>query len=103
MPLRIARGVQNKVLESLAMGKATVVSPPPLVGLRAEPGEHLLLARTPTEWLECLGCLFEGSALRSRLGAAGRAYTEQNHRWETCLAPLAGLLGLSVVAREVRR
>jgi sugar transferase (PEP-CTERM/EpsH1 system associated) len=104
VPLRIARGVQNKVLESLAMGKATVVSPPPLEGLRAAPGRDLLVARSPAEWVECLGRLFEGAALRRQLGSAGRAYAEQNHRWETCLAPLTGLLGLSAShpAREVR-
>jgi hypothetical protein len=95
VPLRIARGVQNKVLESLAMGKATVVSPPPLEGLRVTPGEHLLLARSPSEWVECLTRLFERPALREQLGAAGRAYTEANHCWERCLAPLMRLLGLS--------
>jgi sugar transferase (PEP-CTERM/EpsH1 system associated) len=105
VPLRIARGVQNKVLESLAMSKATVVSPTPLEGLRAAPGEHLLLARSAQEWVECLSRVFEGPALRRHLGAAGRAYTEQNHRWEHCLAPLASLLGLPPAGRatgEVR-
>lgn len=94
VPLRIARGVQNKVLESLAMGKATVVSPAPLEGLRATPGEHLLLARSAAEWVEQLTGLFENPALRQRLGAAGRAYAEANHCWGSCLAPLTGLLGL---------
>jgi sugar transferase (PEP-CTERM/EpsH1 system associated) len=94
VPLRIARGVQNKVLESLAMGKATVVSPPPLEGLRAAPGEHLLLARSPADWIESLTRLFEAPALRRRLGAAGRAFALENHCWERCLAPLGGLLGL---------
>jgi sugar transferase (PEP-CTERM/EpsH1 system associated) len=96
VPLRIARGVQNKVLESLAMGKATVVSPAPLEGLRAAPGEHLLLARSPAEWVECLTRLFEAPALRRQLAAAGRAYAVENHCRERCLAPLAEMLGLSM-------
>jgi sugar transferase (PEP-CTERM/EpsH1 system associated) len=95
VPLRIARGVQNKVLESLAMGKATVVSPPPLEGLRAAPGEHLFLAHSPAEWVECLTRLFEGPALRRQLGTAGRVYAEENHCWERCLSPLGDLLGVS--------
>jgi sugar transferase (PEP-CTERM/EpsH1 system associated) len=104
VPLRIARGVQNKVLESLAMAKATVVSPPPLEGLRAAPEQHLLLARSPEEWVASLSRVFEASTLRRRLGAAGRAYTEQNHCWEGCLAPLARLLDLpaEAVAGEER-
>jgi sugar transferase (PEP-CTERM/EpsH1 system associated) len=95
VPLRIARGVQNKVLESMAMGKATVVSPPPLQGLHAIPDEHLLLARSPAEWVACLTRLFERPALRRQLGAAARAYARTNHCWEHCLAPLAHLLGMS--------
>jgi sugar transferase (PEP-CTERM/EpsH1 system associated) len=95
VPLRIARGVQNKVLESLAMGKATVVSPPPLGGLGVAPGEHLLLARSTAEWVDCLTQLFQGPALRRQLGVAGRAYAERHHSWDHCLAPLIGLLGLS--------
>jgi polysaccharide biosynthesis protein PslH len=95
VPLRIARGIQNKVLESLAMGKATVVSPPPLDGLAAVPGRDLLVADSPAEWVSCLAGLFDDPSRRRQLGAAGRAYVDQNHHWEVCLAPLAGLLGLS--------
>jgi sugar transferase (PEP-CTERM/EpsH1 system associated) len=94
VPLRIARGVQNKVLESLAMGKATVVTPPPLEGLRASPGEHLLVADSPAEWVAHLTRLFEDTSRRRQLGAAARAYVVENHCWDRCLAPLAGLLGL---------
>jgi sugar transferase (PEP-CTERM/EpsH1 system associated) len=101
VPLRIARGVQNKVLESLAMGKATVVSPAPLEGLRANPGEHLLVARTPAEWADHLTQLFADLAMRRRLGEAGRAYVETTHCWDRCLAPLGELLGLSARASLV--
>jgi sugar transferase (PEP-CTERM/EpsH1 system associated) len=43
-PLRIARGIQNKVLEAMAMATAVVVSPQALEGIDAEPGSELLLA-----------------------------------------------------------
>lgn len=43
-PLRIARGIQNKVLEAMAMAKATIVTPEALEGIAAEPGSELLLA-----------------------------------------------------------
>ena len=76
------------------MGKATVVTPPPLEGLRAAPGEHLLVADSASEWVGSLSRLFEDSRQRRRLGAAGRAYVAEHHCWDRCLAPLAGLLGL---------
>jgi sugar transferase (PEP-CTERM/EpsH1 system associated) len=93
-PLRIARGVQNKVLEAMAMGKAVVASPQALAGLRARPGEHLLTATAPAEWVEAVDRLLGDSQRRRQLGQAGRQYIEQNHRWDVCLQPLAELLGL---------
>jgi sugar transferase (PEP-CTERM/EpsH1 system associated) len=93
-PLRIARGVQNKVLEALAMGKAVVASPQALEGLRAEPGVHVLAASTPQEWAEAVARLLGDEPLRRQLGAAGRRYVEGHHRWEVCLEPFAEVLGL---------
>lgn len=94
VPLRIARGVQNKVLESLAMARATIVSPQTLAGLNAQPGVHLLQASSPEEWLQTILTLFDDPALRRRLGEAGRRYVEEHHSWEHCLKPLDNLMGL---------
>jgi sugar transferase (PEP-CTERM/EpsH1 system associated) len=93
-PLRIARGVQNKVLEALAMGKAVVASPQALEGLRVDPGVHLLVASTPAEWSDAVVHLLGSSEVRRRLGAAGRRFVEANHHWGSCLKPLDELLGL---------
>jgi sugar transferase (PEP-CTERM/EpsH1 system associated) len=97
-PLRIARGVQNKVLEGLAVAKSVVASPAALCGVKARPGEHLLAASTPAEWVAAICRLFESPDLRASLGVAGRNYVEANHRWERCLEPLGPLLTLSPIA-----
>jgi sugar transferase (PEP-CTERM/EpsH1 system associated) len=94
-PLRIARGVQNKVLEALAMGKAVVASPQALTGLHAKPQTHLLLASSAREWVTALLGLLEDEVLRSHLGRAGRRYVEEQHRWEHCLTPFTKLLELA--------
>jgi glycosyltransferase involved in cell wall biosynthesis len=93
-PLRIARGIQNKVLESLAMAKATLVSPQALLGLQAQPGDHLATASTPAEWIERLSHLLDDAALRRRLGEARRQFVERHHDWDRCLTPLDKLLPL---------
>lgn len=50
-PLRIARGVQNKVLEAMAMGKIVLASPQALEGIAARPEHELLLARDEAEFI----------------------------------------------------
>jgi sugar transferase (PEP-CTERM/EpsH1 system associated) len=94
VPLRLARGLQNKVLEALAMGKATVASPPALAALGVTPGEHLLSAASVPEWETAIGRLLDDDSLRQQLGTAGRRYVEAHHSWERCLEPMASLLGL---------
>jgi sugar transferase (PEP-CTERM/EpsH1 system associated) len=92
VPLRIARGVQNKVLEALAMAKAVVASGQALAGLSARPGAELLQASAPEEWAAAVLGLFAEPALRRALGSAGRRYVEEHHRWEVCLEEFARLL-----------
>ncbi|HEY1190685.1 MAG TPA: TIGR03087 family PEP-CTERM/XrtA system glycosyltransferase [Gemmata sp.] len=88
VPLRLARGVQNKVLEAMAMAKAVVAAPPALAALDTEPGTHLLSASTPQEWVSGVSELFTGADRRRQLGIAARQYVEQHHHWERCLHPL---------------
>jgi polysaccharide biosynthesis protein PslH len=101
VPLRVARGIQNKVLEALAMGKAVVASPEALEGIAIEPGVHASRAGNAAEWIESAIGLFADAAARSRLGQTGRAFVEAHHCWSRQLAPLAGLLGLDVAHGEL--
>jgi sugar transferase (PEP-CTERM/EpsH1 system associated) len=88
VPLRLARGVQNKVLEALAMGKAVVAAPAALAALKTQPGQDLLMASTPTEWIESVGGLLSNPARCRELGVSGRQFVERHHHWEHCLEPL---------------
>ena len=91
VPLRIARGVQNKVLEAMACGRALVCSPSPLKGLAVEPGLHLLKADTTQEWIDSLTTVFDDVHRAEELGMAASAWVQINHRWKACLEPLAEL------------
>lgn len=93
-PLRIARGIQNKVLEALAMDKAVVGTPYAAEGLAAEPGKDLLVASKIDEWVDAIDRLFDDADLRKRLGAGGREYVERAHHWDRCLEPFGALLDL---------
>lgn len=91
VPLRIARGVQNKVLEAMACGCPVICSPAPLKGLRVEPGLHLLQAETSEGWIDQVTRVFESPELANELSAAANAWVSINHRWEACLDPLLEL------------
>jgi sugar transferase (PEP-CTERM/EpsH1 system associated) len=85
VPLQIARGIQNKVLEALAMGKPLVASPQLLAGLPVQPGVHLLVASSPTQWVQAIETLLDDYRLRQRMQLAGRRHVEQHHHWDVCL------------------
>jgi sugar transferase (PEP-CTERM/EpsH1 system associated) len=93
-PLRVARGLQNKVLEGAAMGKPVISTSAALEGFDLVPGEHVLRADSPDEWLSAISLVFEDSTERERLAAAGQRYVERHHTWSARLAPLADLLGI---------
>lgn len=95
VPLQIARGVQNKVLEAMAMGKALVTSKQPTTGLGTEEGVHLVTAESPADWADSITRLLADAEFRSDLGLAGRIYVESTHQWHHCLSALDELLGLS--------
>ncbi len=90
-PLRIARGIQNKVLEAMAMGKAVVASSSALEGLEAGVGEDLLKADTPDEWRKHILKLLTDGELRDRLGRTARKCVENKYNWATRMEPLVSL------------
>lgn len=92
VPMRLSRGLQNKVLESLAMTKATIVAPLALAALSAVPGRDLLRAESADEWVTGICQLFNHISRRRELGMNGRRFVEANHDWALCLRPLTELI-----------
>jgi sugar transferase (PEP-CTERM/EpsH1 system associated) len=92
VPLRIARGVQNKVLEAMACARPVICSPAPLQGLAVEPGLQLLEAETAEEWFDSVTKVFEDSGRAEELGIAANAWVQTNHRWDLCLQDVRELL-----------
>jgi polysaccharide biosynthesis protein PslH len=66
VPLRVARGIQNKVLEALAMGKAVVATPPALEGIGLNPDLHARQAATADQWVRSVSELLSDPAQRRR-------------------------------------
>lgn len=83
-PLRIARGIQNKVLEAMAMATPVVVSPQALEGIEAEPGKELLLAQDAAGFADAVAVLLARSG--NDMGLAARARVERKYSWPSNLA-----------------
>ncbi len=91
-PLRIARGVQNKVLEAMAMARPVVATPEAALGLHATPGRELLVASDAAGLAAAILGLLREPARARAIGAAGRAYVLRAHDWAATLAPLDALI-----------
>jgi polysaccharide biosynthesis protein PslH len=91
-PLKIARGTQNKIIESMAMGVPVVSSRMAAGGVDAVPGEHLLVADTPEETCVAIGRLLADPGERARLGMAGRERVRTHHAWANAMQRMDGII-----------
>ena len=88
-PLRLARGIQNKVLEAMAMARPVIVTPAALAGIDALPGRDVLLAADEAELAEqCLRVLDRPE----ELGRAARHFVLDRFAWSAKIARLEQFL-----------
>jgi sugar transferase (PEP-CTERM/EpsH1 system associated) len=86
-PLRIARGVQNKVLEAMAMAKPVVATREATRGLGVRSDVHLWIANAPGRFADAVLSALQGSESLAIM-QAGREYVSKNHNWERVLSKL---------------
>jgi len=86
--VRLGAGVQNKILEYMALGLPVITSPVGHEGIAATEDNELLVAETATDFALQLRRLNEDRALYSRLARNGRTFVETRHDWSASLAPL---------------
>jgi len=91
-PLRIARGVQNKILEALAMNIPSVTTPQVARGVEGIDGEHLLVGEGPEMFAKQVSRLLEDHALRDRIVKAGRQMLEDTYTWSHSMKILDKLI-----------
>jgi glycosyltransferase involved in cell wall biosynthesis len=91
-PLKIARGTQNKILESMAMGVPVVTSRVAAGGVDAVAQEHFLVGETPEDYSAAVLRILDDPAERSRLARAGRERVLRHHAWPYSMQRLDGLI-----------
>ena len=91
-PLRVARGLQTKVLTAMASGRPCVVTPCVAEGLGAVPDRELVVAQTPGAFADAVVGLLEDRQRAERIGRAGRALVVRKFCPTEGLERLEGLL-----------
>jgi sugar transferase (PEP-CTERM/EpsH1 system associated) len=87
-PLRLARGIQNKVLEAMAMARPVVAAAVCVEAIDARAGEHLVAAAEPADYVREIDALLRAPQAADALGRSGRARVLDAYGWEAQLRPL---------------
>lgn len=91
-PLRIARGVQNKVLEAMAMARPVLCTPAAALGIEATAGQEFAVADGAAALAAAAQALLDDLPRRQAMGAAARRRVEAVHGWQPRLAELDRVL-----------
>jgi sugar transferase (PEP-CTERM/EpsH1 system associated) len=91
-PITIARGTQNKIIESMAMGVPVISSEQAARGVDAIPGEHFLVARSPDDYRDAILKIMGSPETRAHLSHAGRQRVLSHHSWPKSMEKLDTLI-----------
>ncbi len=92
LPMRLGRGVQNKVLEAMAMQRPVVTTTKAAEGVSAKDLQHLLVADSPEDIARSVIELCKNPNARTQLGEAGRTFVTENFDWKRNMEKLEELL-----------
>jgi sugar transferase (PEP-CTERM/EpsH1 system associated) len=92
-PLRLARGIQNKVLEAMAMARPVVASRQAALGIDAVDGRDLVIADGPAAEADAVVALLDDPRSAQSIGDAARNRMIARYGWEAQLARLGDIVG----------
>ncbi len=94
VPLEVARGVQNKVLEAMAMALPVVASEGAAAGIGAEPGREIAIGKDDDALVRVAIALLRNPQKAKTMGLATRRFVQESRSWEAVLSPLPTLVGM---------
>ncbi|MDF0489474.1 TIGR03087 family PEP-CTERM/XrtA system glycosyltransferase [Sphingomonas sp. H39-1-10] len=96
-PLKLARGIQNKVLEAMAMARPVVASAPAAEGI--DHAGTIRVGGTADAIAEHVSAVLADRAAAALLGAEARAQVRRRYSWAACLAQLDAILAGEALER----
>ncbi len=94
-PLRVARGIQNKILEAMSMARPVIASAECAAAVDAVFGQELLTADAPDDYVATIGSLLDAPDRAAALGAAARQRVIDRYSWDAHLAKIDRYLPVS--------
>ncbi|MFZ4521155.1 MAG: glycosyltransferase [Bacteroidales bacterium] len=82
-PMQIGTGLQNKLLEAMAMKIPCITSPLAFQALNARDGEEILVASTPKEYASHIMMLLNNPEKAASIAQKGYDFVHRNFNWET--------------------
>lgn len=101
-PLRIARGIQNKVLEAMAMAKPVVASPQAAEGISADIGEELIVSDTPAVMADEIVAIINGGHA-CQIGRRARQRVLSDYSWQHSLRRIDAAFGQHESSHQAAR
>jgi polysaccharide biosynthesis protein PslH len=101
-PMVYSVGIQNKVLEAMALGTPVVVAAQAAEALGAHPGRDLLVAQSPQEFADATLQLIHDAALHATLRQFGRSYVEEQHNWRVATERLVDIYSRAVAIHRYK-
>jgi len=82
VPLRIAKGIQNKVLEAMAMSLPVVSTSHANQGINAKNGKEIMEADDPKAFAHAVVELLRNESLRRTMAENARRFVEEHYSWD---------------------
>lgn len=98
-PMQIGTGLQNKLLEAMAMRTPCISSPLANGSLKAEPGVEILIGCTPAEYAAHIIRLLTDKALADKLATSGQRYVHRHFNWTASVKRLEEVFNQAIVTK----
>jgi glycosyltransferase involved in cell wall biosynthesis len=98
--IRLGAGIQNKVLEYMALGLPVVSTSLGLEGFSARPGQDLMVADSAAQMANSILFLLKNREAAAEMALAGRQYVELNHAWDSVLSSFSQKIDNSIRHRH---
>jgi sugar transferase (PEP-CTERM/EpsH1 system associated) len=91
-PFRIARGVQNKVLQAFACGLPVITTPMGAEGIHCEDGVDIMLANEPKQFFNCIEQLMCSKELATSISTHAVDTIKHRYEWDALLHPMLDIM-----------